>query len=87
MLGTLAALERRAGDLRASEMSARRAIELDPDDWWSRVELAKTLELAGRREEARGALRDALQSREVARAYRARIQAEIERLSNPNPLA
>ncbi len=80
MLDTLAAVERRRGDLRSSENAARAAIEICPQDWWSHVELAMTLEAAGRPAEARESLEIVLGMAEFDKRYEAHIKADIERL-------
>ena len=61
------------------------AIELCPEDWWSHVELAKTLEIAGRPHEAREALQYAMQSSEFEEKYKPHLEAEIERLKGATP--
>ncbi len=82
MLEILAAAERRLGDLTSSEMSARKAIELFPEESWPYVELAATLEAAGRRSEAREALQTVTQMPELTEVFRAHIVSEIERLGS-----
>ena len=80
MLEILAAAERKLGDLTSSETSARKAIELFPKESWPYVELAATLEAAGRRSEAREALQAVTQIPELTEVFRAYIVSEIERL-------
>jgi tetratricopeptide (TPR) repeat protein len=81
----LADLERRRGDLNASETAAREALRDAPDFYYAYVELALTFEAMGRREEARQALQKMLEMPEFDRSFEGWVKREIERLSKDTP--
>lgn len=85
MLCTLAAAERDTGDLKASEAAAREALRVAPDFWDAYVELAKTLETAGRLREAREAFQAVLDTPGFDLSYKGNVLREMERLANREP--
>ena len=66
-----------------SESHLREAVALGPADAWTRVELAETLELAGRPSDAAATLRDIDLSNtsSLTEAFKARVQSELARLT------